>query len=547
MPTKDPIAAARREAKSRARKGKITHQQALDQIAREAGHDSWAEMARSAVQPTDPILEFVDRLRPNGGLPLDETTLVLTHDAIHGYLAEPAGTDISAYVDAYDFRGDDGDIAPNAFQRDIIESAIEAYVREMSGPDAEDPEQNTEAAMPSDLTEASSSPREAKQVDWKRRNDLYKWTGYQMEQAGERHLQELHGEKHGPYHKIRKLPFDAQMVAQAMDPDGGPWKEAKTHAVRCPMHDDQAPSLVITGRGHDLQMKCMAGCDDGLLHDELMLRLGRTAGRAAMFMKQNDAYKVCAGAGRYQDGLGGRGGAYTLTDGSTHSLDVLTCRMLTEDYPVWIHGNVPRRHYAVETAIRIALAGRHPIEVTQPADTDKGLWRMKISAYRRQGNPRPNINEYHVHVQWSRGIPFGINGVWDGDPSPLDTGPDELLPNPEAVVRRVRELLEKTDSTNPDVIAANKARYERELLYNARHHGTDDDGWGWWCGPNEDEFTWGGPYTTRNYAVSMANGSCSEEGEVFYVIQARTVDDEPDGDGMYQFAETRGLQRYEAT
>jgi hypothetical protein len=73
------------------------------------------------------------------------------------------------------------------------------------------------------------------------------------------------------------------------------------------------------------------------------------------------------------------------------------------------------------------------------------------------------------------------------------------------------------------------------------------NGWGWWVGPNEQEFNWGGPWKTRAEAISQGNGSCHEDGETFYVIQARTADEDPEPGETTPFLETRGMKRCRAT
>jgi len=359
MPTNDPIAAARREAKARVRKGGTTHQQALDAIAREAGHANWAAMAAA---PTDPVLAFVDRLRPHGGIPLDETTRVLTYDAIHGYLGEPEGTDIAAYVDAYDFRGDDGDISPNAFQRDIIENAIEAYAREHAGPDADAPARGPNAPLSFQMDEvpyltpegpkypfaaapivAKGAPTladvERETLRLMKRQDaeggggmkIGEWISARMREAAGRALKDAPP----PLTGLAQIPMTTDNVAYAMDPMRGPYEDSASVTIRCPLHGDpeRHPSLVVSG----MRMACMAGCDGAALESKLVERLAEAAGRARAFMARNDRSEVVEGSSN--SSKGGMGGTYVLADGTRHRLDTLTCRLLPTGYPRWEHGS----------------------------------------------------------------------------------------------------------------------------------------------------------------------------------------------------------------
>lgn len=477
MPTKDPIAAARREAKARTRKGGVTHQQALDQIAVESGHANWSAMTAA-------------QTRAVAHMPRT--------DAVRG---------------------------PSVFLPPLMDE-----FQYLEPPTLKSVEEQAEALR------RKASRRAALRIS--------EWVGSAMREAATRAL-EGYDARDRRHHPIRPLAMNAQMMAQAVDPEGGPWTDSRKLTVRCPLHGDTNPSLVIAGKGHEMSMRCMAGCDSIEIQDHALGRLAEAAVKAAAFMAANDRSKVISGYGLGPEGQGGRGGVYTLEDGSRHELEVLSCRMLTDGYPDWIHGRVPRGHYALETAIRTELAGRHLIKVDQPKDTARGPWRMEISdEYAWRGDDQDR-QQYRIIVQWQRGRPYGISGAWTDDPK-VGRKPDETCDTIEEAVSRVRALLRGKNSTNPEVIAKAKARSEREKAYHEAHCGKDEEGWGWWAGPDESSFTYGGPYKTRAYAVSMANGFCSEEGEDFYVIQAKTAYDDPDDEGMYEFSETRGLKRYRA-
>lgn len=571
MPTNDPIAAARREAKTRARKGGTTHQQALDEIAREAGHANWAALATMPPAPRDPVRAFVELMRPNGGVAPDDTLKALTEDAINGYLAEEHGTDIASYVDRYEYRGDGFDVTPDAFQRDILENAIAGYVRASAGPDADAPKRGPDHPMPFLVDEwpmleppgGKASPGKTRAVEQNptladlerdvqrimarapaNGMTVSKWVSQRMREAAMAAGKPRDMASPGPHHVVRSIRLNAQTMAQAVDPDGGPWEDVERLTVRCPLHDDANGSLVIGGTGTMIGMRCMAGCDDSAVQTHAINALARSAMTATAFMRANDRAKVVEGAGRSRDGRGGRGGAYTLTDGSRHELDVLAARMLPEGYPDWAYGNVAPARYAVETALRVALAGRHPISVAQPDDVVHGTWRLEIAV----------SDHYRIAVTWGRGRRFGISAAWskrtrNGRGRETFTFPemdDETHPTKAKAVERVLALVAEPATTDKAQIAVEKAEHEREIAYNASIRG-EVDGWGWWTGPDETGFRWGGPYKTRSAAISEGNGHCSDVGEVFYVIQARLSDDEPGEDGMREFAETRGLKAVKAT
>lgn len=66
--------------------------------------------------------------------------------------------------------------------------------------------------------------------------------------------------------------------------------------------------------------------------------------------------------------------------------------------------------------------------------------------------------------------------------------------------------------------------------------------WAWFAGPYDDEFTWG-RYPTRQAAINEGNGFCMEDGQAFYIIEARGEASEPDDEGMIQFAESRNFEQ----
>jgi hypothetical protein len=438
MPTKDPIAAARREAKARARKGGITHQQALDAVAHESGHANWSAMTGSSAATAKPV-----------------ATTVATET-----IARP----------------------------EAMDETRRAAIRSMT-----------------------------------RLND---WIGSAMREAPTRAI-EGYVSRDRMHHAIREVPLNAQTIAQAVDPDHGPWPDAKRLTVRCPLHEDRNGSLVISGKGRDIGMRCMAGCDDAAVQEHALARLSDAAVRAAAFMKANDARKVFEGFGRGTEGVGGMGGVYRLTDGSRHELDTLTCRMLAEGYPVWIHGKVPPSLYSVETALRVALAGRYPITVEQPADMRQGTWQATISVFKG----------YDVIVQWRKGGPYGVSTTFEHE---FKGTSDERHPSIRAVVARALKLVESHETTDPERLAEEKARVAREMAHRAANTGVDAEGWGWWAGPNEDEFTWGGPYTSKEYAKGEANGHCGERGEAFFVVFAKAdMSMEPVDGELVPFVDSR--------
>lgn len=364
MPTNDPIAAARREAKRRARKSGITHQQALDAIAREAGHANWSAMTKAASSgPDDPVRAYIDLMRPHGGIPPNDELRALLEDAMNGYLAEPDGTDIAGYVDSYEFRGDGFDHTPNAFQRDIMQTAIEGFMDEerarrglrgpyhhmpflldefpiLKGPKSASGE-TISLTKPGRAIAQSPSladvERDVQRITARQEANgaaagltISQWVAQRMGDAARRGLAKA-GEPLAP---LAQLPMTSDNVAYAMDPAGGPYEDQPRLTVRCPLHGkdgpERNPSLVITG----MEMRCMSGCDAQALESHLVERLCDASTKARAFMARNDRSPVYSGSSN-NPSKGGMGGTYGLADRSFHRLDTLTCRLLPEGYPRW--------------------------------------------------------------------------------------------------------------------------------------------------------------------------------------------------------------------
>jgi len=336
-----------------------------------------------------------------------------------------------------------------------------------------------------------------------------------------------------PYrHVIRSIPADARMIAEALDPHGAP-HEGETLTVRCPLHGDASGSLTITGTGQGIRMKCMAGCSHSDLQDRLISRLGEESAAAIAFMVANDRSRVIGGHAFGRDGVGGAGGAYTLANGRRHALNVLATRMLTDGYPVWTDGHVPRAAATLERTLRTAIAGHYPIVVTAPEDRAKGLWRFEVKAGHK--------GDYCILLTVRQGHQVGLNASHSGRFS-VDAA--ETYAKARKAVDRAVALTRSFDTIDPVELTKVRVGHEREVARDAKLRGTVN-GWGWWAGPREDEMTYGGPYKTKAEAISNGNGSCMEEGEHFYVVQARTS--EPDEEGWTTFHETRGLKRCRCT
>lgn len=359
MPTSDPIAAARREAKARVRKGGTTHQQALDAIAREAGHANWTAMLAAPAR-RDPVRLYVELMRPHGGIAPDDELKALAEDAIHGYLAEPDGTDIADYVDRYEFRGDGFDVTPDAFQRDILENAIAGYVRELRGPDRDEvPKRGPNHSMQfmtddwpvleppgnkvsldkpratEHLPSLADVERDAVRIMERQRasgaggQTISQWVAGRMKAAAGKTSKDTAN----PLTALAQLPMTTDNVAYAMDPGSGPYENLSSVTVRCPLHGrdgpERNPSLVIAG----MEMRCMAGCGADILSSMLVDRLSDAAATARAFMARNDRSPAISGSSNAE--RGGMGGTYSLKDGTQHRLDTLACRLLPNGYPKW--------------------------------------------------------------------------------------------------------------------------------------------------------------------------------------------------------------------
>jgi len=475
MPVKHHVALdrARKTAKTLARDGGITHQQALDRIAQEAGFRHWSDMA--AADPAPPV-----------------PTLLLTGPEAP---EEPASTGHGP--------------AKLFFELDQFE-----YLRPPAPPIS--PTLAEVEAQTRSLMAAASGRKGLKLGDW---------VSQIMRDAAAR----ARPRADEPYrHSIRSIPAHARMIAEALDPDGAP-HDGETLTVRCPLHDDASGSLRITGTGQGIRMRCMAGCSHSDLQDRLISRLGEDSAAAIAFMADNDRSRVIGGHAFGRDGVGGAGGAYTLSNGRRHELNVLATRMLVDGYPVWTDGHVPRAAATLERTLRTAIAGRYRIEVTAPEDRAKGLWRYEVHA--------GHDGDYRILLTIRQGHQIGVNASHSGRFS-VDAA--ETYAKARQAVDRAVALTRSFDTLDPVEATEVKIQHEREVARNARLKGTVN-GWGWWAGPNPDEMTFGGPYKTKAEAISNGNGSCTEEGEHFYVVQARTS--EPDDEGWTTFHETRGLKR----
>ena len=340
--------------------------------------------------------------------------------------------------------------------------------------------------------------------------------------------------------------MDARMAAEAIDPTGAPW-EGDILQARCPLHEDTGKSLRIRGAGQNLHLHCSAGCAHSDLQDLLLTRICDETNAALTFMAENDRSKVISGSAF---GSGGAGGCYVLDNGQRHNLNILAMRLLMDGYPVWKHGHMPRSVTTLERAMRIALAGRFPIKTIEPEDRAKGLWKFEITVGQRQ--------DYHILLSRRQGEQPGLNACHEGEFS-VDAA--ETFATPAAAIDRLLDLTRSFETLDPAENTKNEVRHAREIARNERLQGTVK-GWGWWAGPNEDEFKYG-PYKTKAEAISQGNGSCMENGEYFYVVQAlidpRYVD-HPEGNPVlkhemefdtdkeeYVFYKTRGLKRCRAT
>jgi len=524
MPTHDTIAAARREAKLRSRTGGVTHQQALDAVAREAGHEHWSAMATAHAAPPaahDDVRAFVDAYRHDGRR-IDHDTHALLEDAIHGYLAD-APRNVAEFVDNYEFRGDGFDHVPNEAQRTVMTEAIRRY--------AESKSPRTVETMPTVAAAASSTaPRrrrpglDLETLFWSMKSESVR-RGIRYAERG-RKLR----------HAIRSPDLTPSVIAGVLEPDRA-FQGDGTQMVRCPLHDDANPSLRLSAFrgaiGNGIAMTCMSGCDANEIEDAIVVRVRTMRTLADAFMAANDESRVASGASRGPEGVGGMGGRYTLVDGRHFDLPVAACRIMGEAYPLWAHDDHATPAHDLELAVRSVVRGHHEVKLKGP--DEKGAWTLDVVGYA----PRENHAGYVVNARWPHEGAFGLRGSWT-DVDRTDQW-DEVHTDRQALVERIEDLLASPQTTDPVEIAAGKARIEREQAIMAAMKGTVD-GWGWWVGPNEDEFNWGGPYKLKADAIGEGNGSCTEDGETYFVIQARTDPTEEDReDGFVEFLETRDL------
>lgn len=462
MPTNNPIAAVRREAKTRARKGGIGHQQALDEISRERGYAHWADM-----------LAKVDKSRKE----------VATTTGIH-------------------------------FQMDEMPF--------LKGPE---PESHEALEIISKIGRGHASILKQKLAQ-----RVGVWIWHWMREASQSVLDGFHRHhrKDPERPAIKTETLDARFLAEIIDPEGGAWEDMSGHLVKCPVHESETRDMVITGEGMKLGVHCLEGCDHEMVNERIRALVHEAIDTARDFMAANDKAKVMEGYVKGPMGIGGRGGVYTLTDGSVHDLPLSACRMLAEGYPHWIHGKVRPKLYAVEMRLRKEIMGTYHIEVEQPKDGERDVWRMHVT----------RMKDCVLTVEWGGGQDIGISMRLKEKGAPR---PDERHPDIETAVKRVLHLLREPQSTDPIKVERNRLRIEREKAWMASITGTVD-GWGWFAGPYPDEFSWGGPYKERQHAIGEANGNCMEDGEKFYVIHAYIGEGAvPDENGYYHFQKTRKL------
>lgn len=475
---------ARKTAKALSRGGGLTHQQALDQIAREAGFDHWNAMASADPEPRTPVLQ-------------------LTGPAAVASPPEFGPSRMFFELDEWDhLRAPETSSAPDAVSTEV--PTLAGVAREMR------------------RLMAEREGRPGMKIN--------EWVGRIMRDAAARAVPD----KSARYvHAIRPLPFDARMVAQAVDPKGGPWDDADILVVRCPLHDDTSRSLFISGSGENLRMKCMAGCSSSDLQDKALGMIANAAASAITFMALNDRHRVISGFALGREGAGGMGGRYGMANGWSAVVEPLSGRMLTEGYPLWIDGHMPRAVGTMDRALRTALAGRFPIDMQMPEDRARGMWRYVIDAG----------YGYSILMSRRQGQQIGVNAGFSGRFS-VDAA--ETYDAPAKAVARVLELLRKAETLDPVERTANEVGHKREIARDAELRG-EVNGWGWWVGPDEGDYRWGGPWKTRKEAISQGNGHCDEETRFFYVVEARVDGEGPDDDGTITFAETRRLKRCRAT
>jgi hypothetical protein len=426
MPTHDPIAAARREAKTRSRKGGTTHQQALDAVAREAGHEHWAAM-----------------------------------QAAH---AAPAAT-----------------IPP------------------------------------------ATSTRPARRL------------GVRLETAfwAQNHrsrIQTLSSARAGSglEHPLRPLAFTPETVARLLSRHAPPTRRGSAFLAPCPLHDDANPSLTLAP-SKGLTMKdgvsfaCMAGCDAHGIEDAIVGALDEAIEGADAFMDANDRSRVVEGWAHGPAGVGGLGGSYRLEDGRRFDLPYASTAMLPEGYPFWWHVGCEAPIHALERELRAVARGHHRVVVAQEA----GRPALAVEVWPE----RNGVGGYAVHACAMEGGAFGVRANW-GDARPGVW--DEIHDGMDKALARMTALMKECATTDPVEIAENETRSAREKAYMESIRGLDADGWGWFVGPDEDEFVWGGPYRTKAAAIDEGNGHCHEVGETYFVIHAKP-DDDVDEDGRSEF------------
>lgn len=426
MPTHDPIAAARREAKTRSRKGGTTHQQALDAVAREAGHEHWAAMQTAHAAPA---------ATSEPALPAPPTRRVGVR----------------------------------------LETAFWA--------------QNRRAQV-----QTLSSARPGSKLD----------------------------------HPLKALAFTPENVARLLSRDVPPIRHGAAFLTRCPLHGDAHPSLVVA-RSEGLTMKegvvatCMAGCDAHGIEDAIVALLEEAAEGAEAFLDANDRSRVVEGWAKGPAGVGGLGGSYRLEDGCRFDLAYGSTAMLPEGYPLWWHVGCDAPIHALELGLRAVARGHHAIRTAPEVD---------IPALTVEVWPERNgAGGYAVHACAMEGGVFGIRANW-GDPRPGVW--DEIHDDIDKALARMTELMKECATTDPVEIAENETRRAREKAYMESIRGLDADGWGWFVGPDEEDFVWGGPYRTKAAAIGEGNGHCHEVGETYFVIHAKP-DDEVDEDGRSEF------------
>ena len=303
------IGRARRAARALSRSGPLSHQQALDAIARDAGHAHWTAMLAA------------DASDPTGG---------------SGLRAR-----IADYVEGYDWRGDCGDATPTDAERPVLVEAMTAFLSSSDHDvaaigahlDGLPPMGDRMRAFVEDAVNGFVAEHPLRGPSILLPSELLQWQ-YLRGPDAEPAIGPVPAEEPRPQTSsdLVALPMDPRTVAQALDPEGGPWDDAPRIVCRCPLHDDRHPSLTIAGAGDALTLACPSGCDAGALRRCLSDRMAKARRDARAFLAANARSGVYAGASIGQGGMGGR---YTLDDESSHVLPVLVVRMLPEGWPRW--------------------------------------------------------------------------------------------------------------------------------------------------------------------------------------------------------------------